>query len=421
MTAKIKDIAYEVLAWLPVIGLLMVISAIPYGWSAYQRIGCYVLVSSYAVWWLATRQWCNFQWDKSKWLYVVIMALWAMLPIRQLFDATPPTDYYLRQVHLHAWFLYTGIIGILGFSDKLKLRHVAYVMLATSVVMLAHCAHLYFGTTEYGEADPFMRLNILRRTTIHSHMVTDLYANTALILGFVTLRRSSRRWEQSIIGIAMVLTWLLILLSEGRIGMITSMLIVGVSVMYFLFQKSRIAAIGSGALIVLMAIVAYAHHPHAIEMREGGEPRIAVWDYSWRMGIEKPICGYGLSTLSEEYVKKMYTDPTTMDGFIVPIIYHIPDFASQGKTMDTHHPHNAFLMYWLAVGIIGVLLLVALFVLAALLPMGSERIFLWLFLLALFLQCLLEPIGAHLLPQFIAVMLFVWENVARHASRADNS
>ena len=106
-----------------------------------------------------------------------------------------------------------------------------------------------------------------------------------------------------------------------------------------------------------------------------------------------------------------------VQGFIEPIIYATPDFSEQGKTMNTHHPHNAFLMYWLAVGIIGALLLAALFVAAACMPVGRDRIYYWLMLLAIFLQCLTEPIGAHLLPQFIAVMLFVWAQKAPDYNR----
>ena len=421
MKRRLKDIALDLTAWLPVIGLLIVVSAMPYGWSGYQRIGCYLLVISYIVWFFASRQWRAIRWNHFQWLYVIMIALWAMLPIRQLFDTTPATDYYQQQCHLHEWFLYTGIIGLLGFPDKLKLRHVAYVMLATSIAMLAHCAYLYFGTTEYSLAEPFMRLNILRRTMIHSHMVTDLYANTALILGFVTLREVPRRWQQILIGAGMALTWLFILLSEGRIGMLSSMLIVGVAGFYYLFQKSRIAAFAGGALVALLAIAVYTHHPHVLEMRGKKDPRIVVWDYSWRMGKEKPVCGYGLSSLSKEFVENMYTDQETYTGFIQTTIEPIPIFAEQGKTMHTHHPHNAFLMYWLAVGIIGVLLLVALFAVAAWLPMGRDRIFLWLFLLILLLQCMTEPIGPHVMPQFIAVLMFVWERASLRANHADNS
>ena len=103
------------------------------------------------------------------------------------------------------------------------------------------------------------------------------------------------------------------------------------------------------------------------------------------------------------------------NGFIAPVIESVYIFREQGRTFETHHPHNAFLTYWLAVGIPGVLLLLALFAIAACLPVGEYRPYLWLFLFALFMQCMTEPIGAHLMPQMIAIVLFVWEKTARAA------
>ena len=130
------------------------------------------------------------------------------------------------------------------------------------------------------------------------------------------------------------------------------------------------------------------------------------------------MTGYGVSTLSEKYVEEAYQDSVMVHGFIEPIINSSPDFRKQGKTMYTHHPHNAFLLYWLAVGIGGALLLLALLGFATTLPAGEDRIFLWLFLLALFLQCMTEPVGGHLLPEFIALMLFVWEKTCNPDTHA---
>ena len=145
------------------------------------------------------------------------------------------------------------------------------------------------------------------------------------------------------------------------------------------------------------------------------EARVAIWDYSLRMAKQKPITGYGFSTLSVQYVEQAYTDPVMYNGFIATVIELNPAFAAQGKTMQTHHPHNAFLLYWLGIGIFGLLAFIALFVVAACLPIGENRVFLWLFLFALFLQCMTELVGAHVLPQCIALVLFVIEHGHRSA------
>ena len=136
------------------------------------------------------------------------------------------------------------------------------------------------------------------------------------------------------------------------------------------------------------------------------DPRMVIWDYSIRRIAAHPWLGYGLSSHSVEYVEDAYTDQEMYEGFIVRTIDRHPEFVAQGHTMITHHPHNAFLEYWLENGIFGLLLFISLFVSAACMSFGEKRIYIWTFLLALGIQCLFEPIGDHLQPQFIALMLF---------------
>jgi hypothetical protein len=127
---------------------------------------------------------------------------------------------------------------------------------------------------------------------------------------------------------------------------------------------------------------------------------------------QKPIEGYGLSTLSVQFVEGAYQDSVMYNGFVVRIM-EMDVFAQLGKTMRTHHAHNAFLHYWLAFGIAGPLLLLALFGTAASLPVDKHyRFYLWLFLLAIFIQCITEPVGQHIKPQFISILLLIWQCAA---------
>lgn len=391
----------EICQWISIIGFLMVISSIPYGWTGYQRISCIVMLTGYFLNIVFNKQWKVWQWNADKWLYVVMIALWAMIPLRQLFDAMPPTEYYYSQLNCHHWFVFVGLVGIVGSTPKLRLWHVSCTMLATSLVML---------------------VQTLCGVFINSHMVVNLYVNATLLFAFATLGSLQRWWLKALMITAMVFSWgVEFFLPEGRIGVFTSLIIISVGITYYLYRLNKIAGITCAVLLIAASVVVMIHRPKMTYYDFVSEPRFAVWDYSVRMAEKKPICGYGLSTLSEQYVEQAYTDSVMCAGFIQPIIYGIPKFAEQGKTMHTHHPHNAFLMYWLSVGIIGVVLLLALFVLAARLPVGDNRLFLWLFLLALFLQCMTEPIGPHLHPQFIALMLFAWEKSVRREVRADNS
>ena len=90
----------ELVAWIPVIGLLVVISAIPFGWSAYQRIGLYLLGIGFASDYIVNQRWKSIAWNRSKWIYVIMLAFVALFFIREMFDPTPLTDYAFSQFRI---------------------------------------------------------------------------------------------------------------------------------------------------------------------------------------------------------------------------------------------------------------------------------------------------------------------------------
>ncbi|MBQ9523025.1 MAG: O-antigen ligase family protein [Paludibacteraceae bacterium] len=373
----------EVFAWLPVAGMLMLISSLPFGWTVYQKVSIFVLGISTGFYYISNEQWKRLSWDKSKWVFVSMLLLYALIPIRQMFDPTPMTDYAWRQLHLSEWWLYVGLAGLVGFTPKLKLRYVAYVMLVTGVLLF-----------------------LMRHEKVHSHMVLNLYVNVGLVFGFLALQEENELWKRIALIAGMVLNWLVVITSLGRVGMITSLIVLSVGILSSLKKNHRYIALIAGALVVAGGIWSVMHNSRFSREAFHFEPRVAIWDYSWRLIKEKPIVGYGISSLEEEFIEGMYQDEGTVSYFI-PVIYNDPKFEQQGKTMLTHHPHNAFLMHWLCFGIAGVAALVLFFVVAAYMPVGRNRIYLCLVLMAILLQAMTEPVGDHLRPQFIAFMLWI--------------
>lgn len=403
----------EMISWLPVLGLLMLLSAIPFGWSAYQRISLYILGVGYLTDYIVNRRWQSISWNRGKWIYIVMLLFVVLFFVREWFDPTPLTDYAKLQFHLHEWFLYVGIVGLLGFSDKLQLRHVAYVLLATSVVMELMVFGLYFFTDEVTELKPFFRFNWLRSHHINSHMVMNLYINTAIIMGFSVLKEETTRWRKVILLLAIFLSWSLIMLSDGRNGQATSILVLMVCGLLVIPRKHWYIGLIFGILVAISTGLVVTLNPRISSYYVVHNPRVAIFDYSWRMVKQKPITGYGLSTLSIEYVEGAYQDSIMYNGFVASHLEGMPEFAKLGKTMKTHHAHNAILHYWLIFGIAGPIFLLVLFIVAAMMPIEKRyRPYLWLFLLAVFIQGLTEPIGQHITPQFITLILLVWQCAA---------
>lgn len=411
----------ELVAWVPVIGLLMVISSIPFEWSAYHRIAVYVLGIGFAADYIVNQRWKMIAWDRSKWIYVIMLAFVALFFIREMFDPTPLTDYAYSQFHLHEWFLYVGLVGLLGFSDKLQFRHVTYVMLVTSVVMLLICGYLYLFTDEMAGVPFFERFNWLRAHHINSHMVMNLYLNAAIILGFSILPYEPSRWRKVLLTLAILCAWIFILLSSGRTGQATSIVVMAVCGWMVVRRHHWYIGVTIGALFAVGIWLFIINNPRVSVDRAMHDPRGPIYNYSWRMVQKEPLTGYGLSTLSVEYVEQAYQDSIMYNGYIAPCIQVDQEFAVLGKTMMTHHAHNAFLHYWLIFGIMGPLLLLALFVAAACMPVGKNyRVYLWLFLLTIFIQCMTEPIGQHIKPQFISIILFVWQFTAKPLPNTKN-
>jgi len=403
---RIKQRVIEIIQWWPVIGLLMLISAIPFGWSWYQYISLWVLGSGLVVEYITCKEWKQIRWDRSKWIYVVMLFLFVLPYIRQYFDPAPPSDYFGHQMRIHEWMGIVGAIGLIGFSRKLRMQHIAFVLLITSVVMALYCVYLMRDVSWDNWTLALQQYDQLRRLHINSHMVMNLYINTAVICGLWWVHQTQRWWSRLLIVLAIFVSLSVVLLSSGRTGQLSGLLILYGYILYHLRHKNWawyvLAFLMIGTSVWGLLQVNARFNTEKIS----NDPRFAVWDYAVRQIDQEPLWGYGYSTLDSTYMKGLYTDSVAYYGFTRTIISQ-KEFAVQGMTLCTHHPHNAFLLYWLAMGLPGLVGLILLFGTAIAMPMKpSDKFFLCLFLLAWFMQCMTEPLGDHILPQFVCLMLF---------------
>lgn len=402
--SDIYTIVKNGISYLPVVGMLMLVAALPFQYGWVQRTALYILGISYPIDYILNRRWQGWHWTHDKWVYVVMILLFLLTPLWQLFDPTPPTDYYKFQLHQRSAFMWVSIAGLLGFSPRLHTRHVGVVMLLTGIYM--------FALTLYGYLHSDLPIwnirffNIYRAHHINSHMVMNLYMNTALIFGALGLSQWSKKGMKHAVVAMMLAVWCFILMIDGRVGFVTSLLIITIFFVRWCWHRKHVLGVLAFTICAMGSSVLVYFNDRITADKIGGDPRMAIWDYSIRRIAAHPWLGYGLSTNSVAYVEDAYTDKEMYDGFILRTIYAHPEFATQGHTMITHHPHNAFLEYWLENGIFGLLLFIALFVSAACMSFGVRRVYIWAFLLALGIQCMFEPIGDHLQPQFIALMLF---------------
>ncbi len=415
-TRSWQEMVRTLIAYLPVAGMLIIIASLPFEYSEVRRTGHYLLGVGFVLDYIVNRRWHGWHWTKDKWAFVSLIVLFLLIPLWQLWDTTPPTDYFWHQLNRHCVFLLAGVVGIMGFSDRFRLRYVGYTMLLTGLVLLG--ANLYLYLQQYSLV-PFNILvfNEIRAKGLQSHMVINLFVNTGLIIGFYILRRSSSRVERTLVAITMGLNWFYVLLSVGRAGFLTSLIVVFVFLTGYAWRLGRRYWMPlSIALIALMGVLVW-NNKRLMSDELFHNTRIYVWDYAVRQIAHKPWLGYGVSTVSTAFVDEMYDDEVAYNGFVVPLLQSA-DFAACGRSLMTHHAHNTLLMLWLEFGIAGVLALLLFFISSALMPPPSMRIYVWLFLMALAIQMVFEPLGDHLQPEFIGLLLFCFQRACLRESAA---
>ncbi len=395
----------KIISYLPLIGLLSLVATLPFPFGPMQRIALYMSAIGYLLDYVINQRWQSFQWTKEKWVYVAFIAFFSLTPIRQLFDSQL-TPYYKFEIEHYMPFLIFGVVGILGMNGRLKVRYFAYVMLLVCFGIFGYVLYQVGFTTFFESANRILIFNTIRRE-INSHMVINLYCNTALICGCYTLfQRNITRTERILTALSCCLVFLFTMLSEGRIGVATTCLLLVIMVVYSCWKYNKKLLIP--LLIISVAISGYfiSHHERMSKMHAFEDPRMAIWDYSWDMIKQKPIFGYGASSYSIEYVENAIKDERLQS--YLSFILTVPLFQGQKLSVMMMHPHNSLLKAWLEFGILGVILLALCLSLPVFLFPPRKRFFLGLFLMVFTFQSMFEIIGIHVPITLLTLMVLVY-------------
>ena len=408
----------EIVSWMPVASLMLLMPSFLFPLPDIQRWTLTIGIVSWCVDYIVHRRWIGWHFSSGKWLYLMMILFFVITPLHQLWDI-PPTHFYLKHVERRIPFLVVGIMGLAGFTDKLRVRHIAFAMLVSGIACLVVILAVQHSDGHLAMHDFLHWFNFTRHWTIASHMKFNLFMNLAVIMGFYTLQEHLPYASKTLIGIAMTVCVSMVLMSDGRIGIITTLIIVLAQGFNILHGRHNTIKAMLLLLIVAAGVVAivktnWRFEPEYVKH----EPRIILWKYSIGQIRCHPIAGYGLSSLSNEFVRNAYYDPDVLQYYInSPVIQDLlQDYicvpVADGVSLDFNiiHPHNTFLEMALEHGIIGLLLLLALCISAVLIPIPRRaRLCYALTLLSLLLQSMTEPINKHFHPLLICVAILVWD------------
>ena len=402
---KLKNIC----AYLPTIGLLLVFIALPYRYGAFQRTALYIAGIGFLIDYAVNCRWRQWTWGKDKWAYVVFILFYLCLPLRQCM-AGPGDWLFHTKIESYLPFLIFGITGLMGGNRTMKLEYVAIALLLGCLSMAVVLSKGMWGVPLTPFEQWHNQLNMQRIMLINSHMIVNVYCNITLVFGLWLLTRSSvARWLKITVAVMMLGVVVGIMLSEGRIGQITMMLVFLCFVVYRLIQTHwRQWILPSLVGLALVAGVMWHLNPHYHDYSLHDNPRIYVWQVATSVIMDKPILGWGASAARSEFIQRGQNDENFCTHYMAE--YEAGSQYLYGTVnYQIMHPHSAFLEACMESGIIGLVLLILCMLFPFLcLPTPDQRWFMGMCVLVYATPALVECFGIGLTPMWVPLLTFVW-------------
>lgn len=409
------DTIKRIVAYLPTVGILVAILALPFPYGALQRYGLIFGAAGFLTDYIWNRRWESWHWTSAKWVYIAFLAFYACLPLRELFS---PEYNWLFHTKLETYmpFLVFGVMGIMGFNETQRPELVTGSMALSCVYMGVVLVHAMWGVPYTGFAEWQEQLKLIRDTQLNTHMVVNVYCNMALVfIGWVLLVSSCKKWYKWVLGIVAVGIIGGLLISEGRIGQMTLFVLLPLFVAAWFHKCGKLKWIVPMFATIALAAGLFLHFAprfHHPSLYDNARPYI--WRVAWSMVEEKPIFGWGVSTARDEFVRRGLEDSNFQIHYVEEFKY-VSNEAHGVVKYQIMHPHNAFLETWMEMGVTGLLLFVLCIILPIyLLPIGHNRWYLAACLFVFCMQAMFETMGACLFPIWIPILVYIWQNPLRN-------
>ena len=347
-------------------------------------IGYWIFFITAAIDIILNKKYHSFQWCKDKWIYIAMIAFFAIVPLWQLAINPDFTHrFYIKEIETHLPFLGIGIIGLFGLNNKIKLIHVGFaIVIAANLVELYILSKAGFLNIIQSE-NRFQLIEAASITYVNSHMVVNMYFNTALLFAIYLLSR--RKINYKVKTILLILTIPItgqLFISDGRTGFTTTIIIIGCVIIYNLWKWNHRIIWISLPIVIIVSILILLQHPRF----EGllGDPRFCTWELGINMFCNRPM-GYG-----------------AIDGhriFAESYFAHCPhdwfhDVFPVNPDIYLMHPHNVFLESGINYGITGIILSLAVYILPLCFAENLRKPFIFCFFLIMFAEAMVDVYSA---------------------------
>ncbi len=392
-----KSILPQTVEWISVLSTMYLIGSLILPFSL-QKPALYVYGLSTITDIVINKRYANVKWEHTKWTFAAMAGFYLCMWIWHLFeDCASPIYFHSTDIRLP--FIVFGLLGITcNPNPRIKVIHIAYVMLAMSVGIITWLTVNIFAndpTTidSVRELLPTIRLKNLHLT----HIELNIYLNCTLAMCFICILENKKWWNRLICIGGILTIYLSLLINEGRVGFITANILIS------LFSGLTIYRYRPKLLIPFLCIFTIAiciiSSSHArFELSEIiKDPRSKIWELSLDIIKEKPILGHGVCEGKQLIIEKTTNSPD-LDYFWSKWNSIFPDYNK-----NRFHCHNVFLESAIEFGIIGLIMTISIFLLPILLTQKRSRLYLSIFIIIFGIQAMFESFTSH-----FQILLFCW-------------
>ncbi len=347
----------------------------------FQRFAFYSFFITYFIELILEKKWVNVKIDKKR-LYYLVLAFFCLLAL--IYHPFENSSVYFKTLFDRRLALIGfAIVGFFGLNNLHKFNYIINTIIITSVFSSLYLIFIRIGVVEFitnpSRSDLF---RIERIQYINSHMIFNVFLNISLVgIWFLLTRffRDFKWWQNSFYIFSLILILGLLLISEGRAGFITALLLMFVIAVFESWKKNKILGIILGLVVPILLFVVVSRHERMSEGLIKTEPRIFLWEAATNVIKEKPIFGYGISSAQEHYD----IERDRMDTI---------NYKQTWSTERVLHAENQFFQTTLEFGFFGLLILLFLFSCPVFIVDKSKMLFSFLILIPFVYQSLFDVV-----------------------------
>lgn len=306
-----------------------------------------VFISSSFVYIIYEKSWKDYRFNKTH-LFLLILPLFYLLGfIYYPWDEDVHQLFWVQERKLSLFFI--PIIILLVGMRPFRLKTMCNILIAGcmfSIIYVLILQYITYGHFDY--ANFFDNFNFVRATQYSHHVPFNLLMNFSIasIIYFI-LNYKNNKIVNTIYVLSLIIISVVIFNTEGRVGLLSFLVLLPCSILYYLFRVSRNLGIIVFVICLLIGSYIFIHHPRISELNKenistgdkvGQLPRIFIWEKSIEIIEDEPILGHGIGT-TQNMLNKKYDAYNYKTG-----------------VENNFHSHNQILQSWTQFGIFGLIM-----------------------------------------------------------------